>query len=109
MGENPFKALIDYLQRVPAMEGTIGSGIFDDGRSREQSSERVHAVVKGQPANALARRGDEHLAERTVEMGPANGFTASAVAPRPDGSAPQAEPFFLKLRPSACTKLHIVR
>src|ERR1700758_3023243 len=32
MNESQFKPLLDYLRRVPAIEGTIGSGTFDDGR-----------------------------------------------------------------------------
>ena len=32
MNDDPLKTLIDYLHRIPAVEGTIGSGTFDDGR-----------------------------------------------------------------------------
>src|SRR6185295_15266238 len=57
------------------------AGVLDDRGLGEQPPQRRLAVVEGQAADPLRRRGDQHLAERAVEMGPADGLAAAAVAP----------------------------
>jgi len=31
MGDRAFKTLVEYLERIPSLNGKIGMGIFDDG------------------------------------------------------------------------------
>src|SRR6185369_4367097 len=57
------------------------SRVLDDRRLRKESLQRIDTVVEGQAANALARRRDQHPAQRAVEVCPADGLAASAVAP----------------------------
>src|SRR5438270_2851565 len=57
------------------------AGVFDDRSVGEKPAQRIRAVVEGQPANAVARRGDQHPPQWAVEMSPADGLATPAVAP----------------------------
>src|SRR6478735_484875 len=65
------------------------SRIFDDRRLREAVAQRFRIIVECQSADSLARRRDQHLAERAVEMGPADRLAKSPVPP---GRRCHAEP-----------------
>ena len=54
------------------------AGILDDSRLWEQPPQRLLAVVEGQPADALAGRGDQHLARAGCRNG-----VQRMVSPRP--------------------------